>query len=189
MPRVVTAGVPMRTPLVTNGERVSNGTAFLIHRDARFIEGLLRDLAGQFRFAQIDEHQMIVGAVGSQAKPVSSSSRLRERLGVFDDLLLINFKFRAQGFFERHRFGGDHVHQRPALHARKNFAVDRLGMLGFAQHHAAARPAQGFMRGRGDKIGVRHRTRMQSRRDQPGDMRHVHHQKAPISSAILRKRG
>ena len=28
MPRVVTAGVPMRTPLVTNGERVSNGTVF-----------------------------------------------------------------------------------------------------------------------------------------------------------------
>ena len=29
MPRVVTAGVPMRTPLVTNGERVSKGTVFL----------------------------------------------------------------------------------------------------------------------------------------------------------------
>ena len=30
MPRVVTAGVPIRMPLVTNGERVSNGTAFLL---------------------------------------------------------------------------------------------------------------------------------------------------------------
>ena len=30
MPREVTAGVPMRTPLVTNGERGSNGTVFLL---------------------------------------------------------------------------------------------------------------------------------------------------------------
>ncbi len=29
MPWVVTAGVPMRTPLVTNGERGSSGTVFL----------------------------------------------------------------------------------------------------------------------------------------------------------------
>ena len=29
-PRLVTAGVPTRTPLVTNGERVSFGTVFLI---------------------------------------------------------------------------------------------------------------------------------------------------------------
>ena len=28
-PRLVTAGVPTRTPLVTNGERVSYGTVFL----------------------------------------------------------------------------------------------------------------------------------------------------------------
>jgi len=28
IPRVVTAGVPMRTPLVTKGERVSKGTVF-----------------------------------------------------------------------------------------------------------------------------------------------------------------
>ena len=72
MPRVVTAGVPMRMPLVTNGERVSNGHGVSIDRDARFVKRFLRDLAGQLRFAQIDEHQMIVGAVGSQAKAFGS---------------------------------------------------------------------------------------------------------------------
>ena len=65
MPRVVTAGVPMRIPLVTNGERVSNGMRIFVDRDARLIEGLLSDLAGQFRFAQIHQHQMIIRAVGS----------------------------------------------------------------------------------------------------------------------------
>ena len=118
---------------------------------------------------------MIVGAVRSQPETMAHQARC-ERLSIFDDLLLINFKFRAQGFLERHRFGGNHVHQRPALHAGKNFAIDRLGVLGFAQHHATARATQGLMSRRRNKVGVRHRTRVQPGRHQTSDMSHVHHQ-------------
>ncbi len=61
-------------------------------------------------------------------------------------------------------------------------------LLVIAQDHAAARAAQGLVRRRGDDMGVRQRARMDAARDQPGEMRHVDHQKAPTSSAIWRKR-
>ena len=66
MPRVVTAGVPMRTPLVTNGERGSNGTVFLFDRDAGAVERLLGDLAGELGAAQVDQHEVVVGAARAQ---------------------------------------------------------------------------------------------------------------------------
>src|SRR6266498_3279871 len=39
-----------------------------IDRDMRFIQRFLRDLTGQFGLAQVDEHQMVIGAFGRQAK-------------------------------------------------------------------------------------------------------------------------
>ena len=41
IPRVVTAGVPMRMPLVTNGDCVSFGTVFLFTVIAALVERLL----------------------------------------------------------------------------------------------------------------------------------------------------
>jgi hypothetical protein len=38
MPRVVTAAVPMRMPLVTNGDSVSFGTVVLVDRDVRLAQ-------------------------------------------------------------------------------------------------------------------------------------------------------
>ena len=67
MPRVVTAGVPMRTPLVTNGERGSNGTVFLFTVMRALVERLLRDLAGELGAAQVEQHQVVVGAAGDRA--------------------------------------------------------------------------------------------------------------------------
>ena len=72
--------------------------------------------------------------------------------------------------------GGDHVHQRPALDAGEHNSVEVFGILFFAKDGAAPRPAQGFVRGGGDEVGVREGARVQASGDQSGDMRHVHHQ-------------
>jgi glycine hydroxymethyltransferase len=47
MPRVVTAGVPMRTPLVTNGLRFSPGTVFLFEVIADCIADCVFDFANK----------------------------------------------------------------------------------------------------------------------------------------------
>ena len=44
------------------------------------------------------------------------------------------------------------------------------------QDDAAARAAEGLVRGGGDDVGVRHRVRVQPGGDQAGEVRHVHHQ-------------
>ena len=68
MPRVVTAGVPMRMPLVTNGDCVSFGTVFLFTVIAGVVEHLLRHLARHALVAEIDEHQVIVGSARHDLK-------------------------------------------------------------------------------------------------------------------------
>ncbi|CGW50339.1 Uncharacterised protein [Salmonella enterica subsp. enterica serovar Typhi] len=69
------------------------------------------------------------------------------------------------------------MHQRPALQAGKDGAVDffrQPGVVG--QNHAATRPAQRFMRGGGNHIGIRQRRGETAARHQPGKMRHIHQQ-------------
>ncbi|CSC70978.1 Uncharacterised protein [Vibrio cholerae] len=46
--------------------------------------------------------------------------------GVFHHTRLILFKLRLHRFFERHRFCGNHVHQRTALAAREYCRVQLL---------------------------------------------------------------
>jgi hypothetical protein len=82
----------------------------------------------------------------------------------------------GQRLLEGHRLGGDHVHQRAALHAGEDRRVDRLLVLGLHQDQAAARAAQGLVRGRGHHIGMRHRVRIEAGRHQAGEVRHVHHE-------------
>ena len=175
IPRLVTAGVPMRIPLVTNGDRVSKGMPFLLTVMRALSKVSCATFAGQFRFSQVNQHQMIVCTVGGQTK-ATGHQRLRQGLSILDNLLLVDIELWAQRLFERHRFGGDHMHQRSALHAGEDPTIDDFGVLRLAQHHAAARPAQGLMRRRRDKIGVGYRARVQAGGNQAGDMRHVDHQ-------------
>ena len=51
------------------------------------------------------------------------------------------------------------------------FACSRL-----AQDEPAARPAQRLVRRRRDDVRVRHRRRIHARRDESGEVRHVHHE-------------
>src|SRR5438874_2579972 len=80
---------------------------------------------------------------------------------------------RLQSFVKTYRFGGDHVHQRSALNARKHSGVNLLGELFFAHDDAAARSAQTFVCGGGDKLRMRNWAGMLTAGHKPGDVRHV----------------
>ena len=94
---------------------------------------------------------MHVGAPGEQAKPALHERR-REGLRVGDDLPLVGLELRAERLFERHRLGGDDVHQRPALVAGKDRRIEALRVALGREDQPAARTAQRFVRRAGDEV-------------------------------------
>ena len=85
MPRVVSAGVPSRMPLVTNGDCGSSGIVFLLTVIPACVEQLLRRLAGEPLGPQVDQHQVGVGAAGDDGE-AALDQRVGQRLGVLDHL-------------------------------------------------------------------------------------------------------
>ena len=85
MPRVVSAGVPSRMPLVTNGDCGIVGDGVLVDRDAGLVERLLRRLAGEVLGPQVHQHQVGVGAAGDD-REAALDQRVGQRLGVLDHL-------------------------------------------------------------------------------------------------------
>ena len=133
----------------------------------------LRRLAGQLFRPQIDQHQMVVGAARDQ-RIAARQDRRGERLGVGDHRMGVVLEFRRQRLGEGDRLGGDHMHQRAALQARKDRRIDLFGeALVVGQDHAAARAAQGLVGRGGDDMGVRERRGMRAARHQPGEMRDI----------------
>ena len=65
MPRVVTAGVPMRMPLVIKGLWVSKGIVFLLTVMPACSSAFLRVFSGNVQIPQINQHHVIVGAAGN----------------------------------------------------------------------------------------------------------------------------
>ena len=119
---------------------------------------------------------MVVGAAGDDLDAALEQS-LGQHLGVGDDLLCIGLELGRQRFLEGDGLGGDDVHQRAALDAGEDGRVDLLGqILVIGEDHAAARAAQGLVRGRRCDMGVRERARIDAAGDEAGDMRHVDHQ-------------
>ena len=55
-------------PLVTHGFCGSFGHGVLVDRDARAVQRLLGDLAGQAAAPQVDQHQVVVGAARDQVE-------------------------------------------------------------------------------------------------------------------------
>ena len=103
--------------------------------------------------------------------------RFGQRLGVFDDVLRVKLEVGPQRLAERHRLGGDDMHQRAALQAREDRRIDLLRqLLVVGEDEAAARAAQRLMRGRGHDMGMRERAGMHAARDEAGEMRHVDHE-------------
>ena len=86
------------------------------------------------------------------------------------------FELGLQRFAEADRLAGDDVHQRPALNAGEDAAVDRLAVLFLGEAQAGPRAAERFVRRRGDEVGDRHGVVVQSGRDQARVVGHVDHQ-------------
>ena len=104
-------------------------------------------------------------------------------LRVGDDLPDVFLVSGLHGFLEADGLGSDDVHQGAALNAGEYLPVD-FGGIGFlAENHAAARAAQGFMRGGGDKVGVGRGVGMKARGDEARKVGHIHHE--PVSYTHL----
>ncbi len=140
---------------------------------------LLRYVALQALGPQVHQHEVVVGAAGDDVEAVGAQ-RFRKRLSVFDDVLRVDLEVRPQRFRERHRLGGDHMHQRPALQAREDRRIQLLGDdLVVGQDQAAARTAQRLVGGGGGDVGIGHRRGMHAARDQTREVRHVDQEVRP----------
>jgi hypothetical protein len=114
-----------------------------------------------------------IRAAGNDPKAFLFQAR-GQRLGIGDHPLLIGDKFRRHRFQETDRLGCNHVHQGPALRSGEHYFVDGGRILGARKDHAGARAAQRLVRGGSDDVGVLAGVRIQSRRHQTGEVRHVH---------------
>ena len=174
-PRIVAAGVPSRTPDATIGGRSSNGHRVAVRGQLALLEPLLRREARPLGRAQVELHEVRVGAAGEHVVAAVDQAR-RERVGVRAHLTLVVAERVAHRDLEAGGLRGDRVHQRAALHAREVGAVDLRRVLLAAEHEAGARPGERLVRRRGDEVAVRHRVRMQAGGDEAGEVRHVAHQ-------------
>ena len=118
---------------------------------------------------------MVVGAAGDQPD-AALGQFLRHRLGVGDDLVGVAGEIGLQRLAVADGFGGDDMHERPALHIGEHGEINLAAQLGGRQNHPAAGAAQGFLRGGSNNLGVGQRRRMRAAGHQPGNVRHIHHQ-------------
>ena len=116
---------------------------------------------------------MALGAATDNTQTALCQS-LGNGLGVFHHLLLVGFEVRRHRFFESDGFGSNHVHQRTALQAREDRAVNRLLMLCLHQNNAAARTTQAFVGGGCHHVSMGHRVGVDTRSNQARIVRHVH---------------
>src|SRR4030095_8731637 len=102
--------------------------AVLVHSDAGVIERFLRELAVQPTWAEIDEHEVIVGAAAGETIAVLGWPS-RQGLGIADNLRRIDFEARLKRLVEAHGFCRDYMLERTALDAGEDLAIDRLLVL------------------------------------------------------------
>ena len=189
MPRVVSAGVPMRMPDGSSGLRGSNGIMFLLTVMPAASRACSACLPVTPLAVDVHEHQVVVGPAGDErgTRPRCSSSASTFALAITCAAYVL--ERRLQRLAEGDRLRRDDVHERPALHAGEDGRVDLVGPLLLAEDEAAARPAQRLVRGAGHEVGVRHRVGVELRRDQPGDVGHVDHEQRPDLLADLGELG
>ena len=178
MPRVVTAGVPNRRPLVYQGPLGSNGIGLRLSviPHLRMASSACRPVMPEGR-GDVDEHQVVVGPARDHLQ-----ARLHECLGegpgVLDDLLRVGGELGPEGLGEGDRLGRHHVGQGAAQHQRAA-AVDVLLELLGAEHQPAARAAQGLVGRRRDDVGVGERVLLALQHlagDEAREVGHVDHQ-------------
>ena len=187
-PRVVSAGVPMRRPEGSIGGRSSKGIAL------RFT---VMPTSSSRSSASLPKTPVGVRSVRTRwtsVPPVSTSTPASTRPSARARALAIVWRWRsrellARGDLQRDGLGGDDVHQRAALLAGEDRAVDVLGELLAAEDDPAARAAEGLVDRRRDDVGVLDGVRVLAGGDQPGEVRHVHHQPGADRVGDLAERG
>jgi hypothetical protein len=155
---------------------VRNGV--LVQHDACGVAPLLGLSAGDAELAQVDQREVGVGPATDGAHALGHQP-LGECLGVAHHRCGVGGVGGRGGLGQRHRLGGDGVHQRTALHHREDRLVDGLRVLGTAKDHAAARAAEHLVRGEGDDVGVGHGGRDRLAGDQPDEVGSVDHEDRP----------
>ena len=90
--------------------------AVLVAGDRRALERLVGVFAGDAQRPEVDQCEMGVGAAGDEIGAALLEAA-GERLGVGDHRLGVGLEVGLQRLAERHRLGGNDVHQRAALEA------------------------------------------------------------------------
>ena len=177
-----TAGLERAAGLVRHG--------VLVRGDVGGVQGELGVLAGDFGVAltEIQQAEVVIGAAADEVE-AELHELIGERLGIGDDLLGVVLELRRGALREADRLGGDDVLERAALGAGEDGRVDGLGVLGLAEDEAAARTAQGLVRGGGHEVGVRDGRRMHARGDEAGDVRDVGEQERAVFLGDLAEAG
>jgi len=121
------------------------------------------------RVAEVDQHEVVVGAAGDEGEAVFLQ-RLGEHVGVVDHVLGVGLERGVERLLEPDRLPGDVVHERAALPAGEHGLVDVVGELLVAHHDPAATGADRLVRGAGDEVGDPDRRGGDAGGDEPGDV-------------------
>src|SRR5437763_16891450 len=127
---------------------------------------------------------MVVSPAGDETEALLLKF-IRQRFGVREYATLVVFKVFAQRLAEGDGLGGDDVHERAALHSRKELLVQFGGVLRAAEYEASARAAQGLVCSRRNVVGVRDGRRVYARGDGARDVRDVGHDARAYPSRYL----
>ena len=148
------------------------GNSVFVHRDGGLVQNLGGLGAGDAGGAEVNEHHMVVGAAGDDSVAELGQTG-GEGLGIVHNLAGVVLEIGLERLAEANGLRGDHMHEWSALNAWEGLGVDFLGELLLAQDEAGAGSAQAFVRGGGDKIGVREGRGVDSTGDEPRDVGHV----------------
>ena len=123
----------------------------------------------------IHQQEVRIGAARNHAEAFLLHAR-GQYLRISHHLPLVFDELRRHGFEKAHRLGGDHMHQRSALHAGEDTLVDGGPVFFLREDEAGSRPAQRLVRRGRHNVGVFARVGMQSGGHQPREVRHVDQQ-------------
>mmetsp|Transcript_5467 Transcript_5467/g.19950 ORF Transcript_5467/g.19950 Transcript_5467/m.19950 type:complete len:215 (-) Transcript_5467:873-1517(-) len=157
------------------------GHGVLVEGDGGALQHGLHARAVEALGAQVQQHEVVVGAARDQRVPQLQQPR-RQRLAVAHHLLLVHCEGRLRGLLERHRQRADGVVVRAALQSREHGVVDRsleaVAHLPAAseENHAAARTPQRLVRRGGHNVAVLEGVGCHARRHQAAHVRHIRKQ-------------
>ena len=146
MPRVVTAGVPTRTPLVTNGLRFSPGTVFLMAVMCTFVQVMPSSLPGQSSSVRSISSRWLSVPPENQLH-AAGGQLVGHGLGVLHDLGGVLLELRLQGLAKTDSLSTAMTcSSGPPWSAREDMAgIDALDeVLVVGQNQTAAGTAQGL---------------------------------------------